>query len=66
MGIVRLKGREFKGKELKVEFGRGERKAEDRRSYFYDYQGINATFATKKVILPKIAGSTGSMIAIKV
>jgi hypothetical protein len=29
----RLRGTSYKGKELKVEFGKGERKAEDRRSY---------------------------------
>jgi hypothetical protein len=32
MCLDSLQGREFKGKELKVEFGKGERKTEDRRS----------------------------------
>lgn len=31
----RLRGYSYKGKDLKVEFGRGERKAEDRRSYLH-------------------------------
>jgi len=56
--LKRLKGKDFKGKELKVEFGRGERKTEDRRSYLFVYQGINAIFATKKDILPNNADTT--------
>ena len=57
----RLRGKDFKGKELKVEFGRGERKAEDRRSYYLCYLGTNVIFATRRAILPRIANTIDTM-----
>lgn len=33
LSLCRMKGKMFKGKELKVEFGKGERKPGDRNSY---------------------------------
>jgi len=49
-----------------VEFGRGERKAEDRRSYFKYYSGTNVIFVTRRDILPKIASTTDTMTDIHV
>ena len=46
----------FKGKELKVEFGKGERKHEDRQSYFTYNLGDNVMSATRMDTMHGIAG----------
>jgi hypothetical protein len=43
-----------------VEFGRGERKTEDRRTYLIFYKEISAIFAIKKDTLLRIVASTAS------
>lgn len=43
-----------------MEFGRGERKTEDRRTYLFSYKVINAIFVTKKDILPRTVASIAS------
>lgn len=51
-----MKGKIFKGKELKVEFGKGERRHEDRQSYFVYNLGDNVISATRMDTMLGIAG----------
>lgn len=44
-----------------MEFGRGERKTEDRRTYLYSYKVISVIFVTKKDTLLRTAASTASL-----